>query len=377
MRKKFLATMLCVAMGLTMCACGATTPSSSDIPTPEVTATEAPEATATVAPTEGANEEAEALPITNYDDCVATTTLPESYVGIEVAKITDEDVQAYFDELRLQNMALEEVDRAVEEGDVANIDFTGYIDGVAFDGGADTGFDLEIGSGQFIEGFEEGLIGAVKGETRSLELAFPEDYYSTDLAGKDVVFEVKVNTVSEYVLPEMTDDFVNKITSGEYTNVADFTEYANGLLTEEQEYMSVMDYLVENSTFGELNEAYVQASLDSMKEYYESYAAMFGVDMESFMQMMGVTDTETFWNDMAEEMRRSEKERIVLYCVAKAENITLTEEEFTSSATELAESYSLTLDEFLADYDRTYVEQSILMERGLAYLLDNIVTVEK
>ena len=378
MRKKILATMLCVAMGLTMCACGPTTPSSADIPTPEVTATGTPEAdaTATVAPTEGATD-AEELPITNYDDCVATTTLPESYTGIEVVKITEENVQTYIDELRLENMVQQEVDRAVEEGDVANIDFTGYVDGEAFEGGSDTGFDLEIGSGQFIEGFEEGLIGAVKGETRSLDLAFPDDYFNADMAGKDVMFEVKVNTVSEYVLPELTDDFVNTLTGGEYINLADFKVYVNGLLTEEQEYRSVMDYLVENSTFGELNEEYVQASLDSMKAYYESYAARFGVDMETFMQMAGVTDTETFWNDMAEEMRRSEKERIVLYCVAKAEGITLTEEEFTASATTLAEGYGVTLEEFMADYDKTYVEQSILMERGLEFLSDNIVTVEK
>lgn len=373
MRKKILATMLCVVMGLSICACGTTTPSVSDIPTPEATATEAPEATVT--PTEGAEEEV--LPVTNYDDCVATTTLPESYVNIEVKKITDAEVQAYLDEICLQNLVLEEVDRAVEEGDVANIDFTGYIDGEAFEGGSDTGFDLEIGSGQFIEGFEEGLIGAVKGETKSLELAFPDDYYSTDLAGKAAVFEVKVNTVSEYVLPEMTDEFVNTLTSGEYTTVADFTVYANDVLTEEREYLSVMDYLVENSTFGELNEEYIQASLDSMKEYYEYYAAMFGLDMESFMQMVGVTDTEAFWSDMEEDMRRSEKERIVLYCVAKAEGITLTEDEFTMYATELAESYSVTLDEFLAEYDKTYVEQSILMEQALEFLLDNIVEVEE
>lgn len=371
MRKKFLAVVLCAAMTMAMCACGESTPSGSVNPSPEATVTEAPEATAT--PTEGAEEE---LPITNYEDCVLTTTLPESYVGIEVKKVTDADITAYFEELCLENMQLEEVDRAVEDGDVANIDFTGYLGEEAFEGGSDTGFDLEIGSGQFIDGFEEGLIGAVKGETRSLELKFPADYYNTDMAGKEVVFEVKVNTVSEYVVPEMSDDFVTTYTSGEYTTVVDFTEYVSGLLTEEKEYNSVMDYLVENSTFGELNEAYVQASLDSMKAYYESYAAMFGVDMESFMQMAGVTDTEAFWNDMAEQMRRSEKERIVLYCVAKAEGLTLTEEEFTKYATELAESYSVTLEEFLEDYDRTYVEQSILMEQALELLLDNIVTVE-
>lgn len=371
MKKKCLTAMLCMAMGVAVCACNKTTPSGSEVPTPETTVTGAP---ATLTPTEGAKEDE--VPITNYADCVATTKLAENYIGISVTKITEDDVQNYLEELRAENMLQEEVDRAAEEGDVVNIDFTGYIDGEAFDGGADTGFDLELGSGQFIEGFEEKLVGAVKGETRSLDLAFPESYFNADVAGKPVVFEVKVNKVSHYVLPELTDDFVNTVTNGEYTKLDDFKVYVNGLLTEENEYVTVMDYLVNNSEFGEINNAYIQASLDSMKQYYESYASMFGVDMATFMQMAGVSDTETFWNDMEEQMCRAEKERMVLYCVAENEGITLNDDEFTKYATELAESYSSTLEEFLESYDRTYVEQSILMERALELLLDNIVVTE-
>ena len=244
---------------------------------------------------------------------------------------------------------------------------------ISFEGGADTGFDLEIGAGGFIDGFEEGLVGAKKGETRSLNLKFPDEYkINPDMAGKAVVFEVKVNSVSEYVLPELTDDFVKELTDGEYTTVEAFREYSIDALTKDKQYLAVIDYLVQNSEFPELNEEYITASLDSMKDYYQMYAVMYGVDLETFMQMAGIADTKTFWDDMEAEIRRMEKERIVLYCVAKAEGITLTEEEFTKYATELAESYQQTLEQFLEERERKYVEQSLMMERALEFLLENV-----
>ncbi|MGN1083916.1 MAG: trigger factor, partial [Lachnospiraceae bacterium] len=322
MRKKILATLVCAAMGLAMCACSRTTPTDSEIPTPQGVT---PDATVTTSPTETGGDTAEEVPITNYEDCVAVTKLAKDYIGIPVEKVTDAELEAYILEVLEENMLLEEKDGTVENGDVANIDFTGYLDNEPFEGGSDVGFDLEIGSGQFIEGFEEGLVGAKKGETRSLELTFPEDYRNNpDMAGKAVVFEVKVNAICRYVLPELTDEFIKELTSEEYTTVQAFKEYSLGLLTEEKEYLAVMDYLVENTEFAELNEAYIQASLDSMKSYYELYAQMFGVDLETFFLYSGIPDSKAFWTEMESQMRRAEQERIVLYCVAKAEGITLT-----------------------------------------------------
>lgn len=374
MRKKILTAVLCVAMGLAVCACNTATPSGSDLPTPQGTDKRlTPGITVTTAPTGTEDGENSGIPITDYEDYVALTKLAKDYVGLPVEKVSEAELEAYIQEVLERSKWLEERDRAVQNGDTANIDFTGYLDGEPFDGGSDTGVNLEIGSRSFIDGFEEGLIGAKKGETRSLELTFPEVYSrNPDMAGKTVVFEVKVNSVSEYVLPELTDDFVKELTAEEYTTVQAFKEYATALLTEEKQYLAVIDYLVENSEFSRLNEEYIQASLDSMKSYYEMYAMMSGVDLESFMQMAGVPDSNAFWADMEAEMRRLEEERIVLYCVAKAEGITLTEEEFTKYATEIAENYELTLEEFLKDNERKYVEQSILMERALEFLLENV-----
>lgn len=364
MRKRFLAGVLCTTMAVMMCACNTVSKKNDTIPTPQPVETQTPEATVT--PTE-----TEKIPITDYEECVATTTLPENYIGIEVTKVTDEEVEAYIKEVLEKYPALEEKEGTVENGDIVNLDYVGTSEGEEFDAGT---MDLEVGSGQTIDGFEDGLLGAAIGETRVLELKFPDPYtVNTDLSGKDAIFEVKVNSISRYVVQEFTDEAINEITGGEYTTTEDFREYAFSLLTEEREYTAVMDYMVENTTFGELNEAYIEASLNSMKDYYGYYAAIYGMDIDTFMQYQGVTDADAFWAEMKEEMRRAEQERIVLYCIAKAENITITEEEFTASATSLAESYSMTLEEFLEAQDETYVRQSILMERALEYLLHNIV----
>lgn len=372
MRKKIVTIAVCLALGAAMFGCKATTPSGSGIPTPSKENTE-PIEEATTAPTATTAPEEE-MPITDYEACVATTKLPENYMGIEVEAVTEDELTAYLDTVLEANLQKKSVEREIKEGDTANIDFTGYIDGETFEGGSSVGYELVIGSGSFITGFEEGLIGAKKGETRSLELNFPDPYLNNpDLAGKPVVFEVKINAVSEYVKPELTDDFVASLTSDEYKTVDEFTEFSKGVLLEEKQYLAVTDFLIENTSYGEINEEYVQASVDSMKSYYEMYASIYGMSLEDFLVTAGVENPETFWTDMEEDMRRAEKERVALYCVAKEEEITLTEEEFTTYATEIAAGYDCTLEEFMQDYDRAYVEQTILMERALELLVESTV----
>lgn len=370
MRKKFLAAVLCLTMGLAVCACKTTTPTGSENPTQG--ATEAPQATVTTAPTD---EEAETLPISDYDDYVTKTTLADNYVGLEMEKVTEDEVEAYIQEVLAGNKERELKDGPIEKGDIAIIDYTGYLDGVAFEGGADAGFEMVVGETGFIDGFEDGMIGAKKGETISLELTFPDPYRNNpDLAGKDVVFEVKIHSVAAQVLPEFSDEFVTNLTGGEYTSAEAFREYALGLLTEEKKYLTVMDYLVENSVFTEVNEEYIMAVVDSMKSYYEYYSIMFGyTSLDEFMADSGVEDAEAFWNEMEAQTRREEQERVILYCVAKAENMTLTDDEFTKSATELAASYGATLEAFMAEQGEKAIRQTIMMESALNYLMDNVI----
>lgn len=374
MKKKMFAATVCVAMCVALCACNKTDPAGSENPTSGVT--NQPTATAAPTATPSAIDEAyAALPFSNYDDYVASTVLPEGYIGFEVEKVTDEDVDVYVEEVRANNKVRELKDGPLELGDIAIIDYAGYLDGVAFEGGTDMGVELELGSNTFIEGFEEGLVGAKKGDSVTLNLTFPVDYHKVDMAGKAVVFEVKVNSVAAQVLPEFTDEFVNELTSGEYTTVEDFRLYAKGFLTEERKYNGIMDYLVENATFGKLNEEYISAAFELEKQYY---ALIYGFgSVEEFESVFGEEASEVLWIMVEEQIRRYEQDRVVLYCVAKAENLTLTEEEYQTAVAEYAESNGVTVEELYELQDEATLRQSMYMEIALEYLLENIVEVEK
>lgn len=374
MRKKLVVLIMAAVAAVSLCACKKEDGKGSTLPTPEAGGTGTPAITSGAS---DGNGDADSLPITDYDACVATTTLPENYYGIEVKKITEQEVEEYIAGVLQDNVGTEEVDRAVEEGDVVDVDYAGYLDGVAFDGGTGNNPVLEIGSHSFIDGFEDGLIGMKKGESKSLPLKFPDEYKNNpDLAGKEVVFDVTVNSVSVYVLPEFTDAFVADLTGDTYQTTDEFRQYAEDMLFENRAYEVVMGYLLENTDFAPLNEEFIQANLKSIQGYYEMYAQLYGLDLDTFMLYYGVADAAAFWKEMEEELRMEEKERIVLYCVAMKEGITLTEEEFTEKATELAQSNGQTLEEFLAQQDRKYVEQSILMENGLNILLDHVTAVD-
>lgn len=371
------AAVVCVAMSMALCACNTTNPAGGKNPTQapaDVTlpATSTPGPTAT--PTEIEEGYAE-LPITNYDDYAATTVLPEGYIGFEVDKITEKDVDIYVQEVLENNKDRVLKDGPLEMGDIAIIDYVGYLDGVAFEGGTDVSKELELGSGEFMEGFEEGLVGAKKGDTVSLNLKFPEDYWSEEMAGKEVVFEVKIHSSAALVLPEFTNEFVTEITSGEYTTVEEFRMYAKGFLAEERKYNSIMDYLVENAEFGKLNEDYISAAFDLEKQYY---ALMYGFNsVEEFETVFGEEASEVLWTMVEKQIRRYEQDRIVLYCVAKAENIELSETEYNEAVAEYAASNSMTLEELYEIQDEATLRQSMLMEKALEHLLVNIVEVEK
>lgn len=377
MRKKMLSVIACVAMSMVLCACNTTNPAGPGNPTGTVTDT-TPQPTATPGPTATPTEVEKAyeeLPITNYEDYVASTVLPEGYIGFEVEKITEHDVDVYIQEVLENNKERELKDGPLELGDIVIIDYTGYLDGEAFEGGTDAGKELELGSGEFIEGFEEGLVGAKKGDTVSLNLKFPEKYHSAEMAGKEVVFEVKIRSSAAQVVPEFTDEFVTKVTSGEYTTTEDFRMYAKGFLTEERKYTGIMDYLVENAEFGKLNEDYISAAFDLEKQYY---ALMYGFSsVEEFESVFGEEASEVLWTMVERQIRRYEQDRIALYCVAKAENIELSEDEYTEAVTEYAESNSMTLEELYEVQDEATLRQSMLMEKALEHMLVNIVEVEK
>lgn len=374
MKKKMLTTAFCVMMTMALCACDGTVPGSKT-PTGATVATGTPVSPAPTATPTALEEAYAGLPISDYEDYVESTVLPEGYVGMEVEKITEADVDAYVQEVLENNKVSALKEGPLEMGDIAIIDYTGYVDGVAFDGGADIGKELVLGSGEFLEGFEEGLVGAKKGDKVTLNLSFPIDYWASDLAGKDVVFEVKINTTAEMVVAEFTDDFVKNLTDGAYTTVEDFRGYAIGFLTEQRKYNSVMDYLVENTTFGKFNEEYVQQAFALEKEYY---AMMYGCSsVEEFEEKFTAEASVVLWQMVEREIRRYEQDRVVLYKVAKEQNLTFTDEEYTTAIEEYAANQGFTVEELYEIQSEESLRQSMLMEKALEFLLDSIVEVEK
>lgn len=177
----------------------------------------------------------------------------------EAAPSVSDDYRDYYIQYQLSNSATteKETDRDdVEDGDIVNIDYTGKIDGKEFDGGSATGYDLTIGSGSFIDGFEDGLIGHKVGETVDLNLKFPDDYSNSDVAGKDVVFTVTINSISTKVTPELTDEWVQGRNIAGVTTVAEYQDYVyNQLLEQAQQtydndvQSAVGQYVLDNSTF--------------------------------------------------------------------------------------------------------------------------------
>ena len=307
------------------------------------------------------------------------------YKGIEVTDVekqeaTDEDVEAKVQTLLKSKATLKEVtDRAVKNGDVASIDYKGYVDEVAFEGGEGS-YDLEIGSGAFIPGFEDGLIGAKTGETRDVKATFPDPYKNNpDLAGKEAVFTVSVNKIQSYDLPELTDGFI-----AENTDFDTIEAYRDSLKESiQQEYDTVYKNEMRTAVLASLSEASEFHSLpeDKMKEYteywegyVEAMASYYGYtdDFDGFLeaQNMSKDDYEAWIKGMAEENCR---QFLIYTLIAEKENIVVNDEVVQAAIQKDADIYSMDVETFLSTYDidkEEYYYQE-LSGRVLDFLVEN------
>lgn len=311
-----------------------------------------------------------------------------NYVGIEVnmtpAEVTDEDIENEINTNLMSATTTEEItDRnTVQEGDIANIDYTGYMDGEAFDGGSDTGYDLTIGSGSFIPGFEDGLIGATVGETTEVKVTFPEEYTSQpDYAGKEATFEVTVNSIKQEVTPELNDEWVAN--NSEYTNVADYKESIRTQLEEtaaqqmiDTKADRVLEEIYNNSTIEGYPEGKMEEYLASMTSYYEYYASMFGATLEDFVSSyfgMTIDEFNTELQSLAEFNVGTE---MICYRIAAEEGMTLTDEEYQTGAQEYAtENGYETVEEFEAAYAKSQIYNRIIIDRVMEYVANNAIEV--
>lgn len=299
-----------------------------------------------------------------------------NYKGLAVtvteAKVTDEEIDAQIEQILTSNAEPVEVERAAKDGDIVNIDYKGLLDGKEFEGGSAQGHDLELGSNSFIEGFEAGLIGAKKGEKKDLNLKFPEGYQNADLSGKDVVFQVTVNTVSEMKTPELTDEFVKGLSAGGST-VAELKNTLREDLLEQKKYeierqrnMDLIEAILAESEITCATER-VDAEYETQLKSYTDQAAMYGVDLATMAGMYGM-DENGFKNEIRTMAKDIVKQKLMYEEIAKAEKITATDED----KLELAKANSFdTVDALVAAYGQELVDDATLSQKVLDFLVEN------
>ncbi|MCM1387923.1 MAG: trigger factor [Bacillus sp. (in: Bacteria)] len=268
-----------------------------------------------------------------------------TYKGIEITVsdpeiVTQKNMADSIADLELMNgITVPVTDRTlVEEGDTVNIDYAGYRDGVAFEGGTAAGQDLTIGSGSFIPGFEDGLIGKKVGETVSLDLTFPENYRNTEMAGAAVTFEVTINSISIIEPQELTDDFIKELTQEEYVTVEDFESYlydyfyVNAASAYETEVtgkiaQTVMAGCIFETPPEEMVERYCNMQIEDMTNRLAEY----GVDLNTYMQAQYGMDPDAYMQMFREDAAKVAQQYIMFQAIADAEELNLTKEEMAQA----------------------------------------------
>ncbi len=315
------------------------------------------------------------------------------YVGltvpVEEVSVSDDEVQKAIDAKLEAAVTFAEVDRAAKEGDTVNIDYVGKYaaDGSEFSGGSAQGSDLELGSGSFIPGFEEGLIGAVKGQTLDINLTFPEDYHNTLMAGAEVIFTVTVNAVKEPVTPELNEEFVQK--NSEVKTVEEYRKLIyDQLLADKQAEAeanredAAWNLIIENTEILDYPESELNKQLENVRADLSSYYGMAYEDLvTSYTSYAGISADE--FEKMVKDQAKYELEyKMITYSIAKAEDITWTQDEYdeqvnlflTNSGSLSIESFE---DKYQMDFEDTYRQRiidSIIHNKVTDFIMANAVT---
>ena len=284
------------------------------------------------------------------------TTKPEvklgKYTGIEVAKIennvTDEDVDKDLEMARQRNARLVSIeDRAVENGDIAVIDFEGFCDGVAFDGGKGENYELEIGSGSFIPGFEEQIIGAKIGDDIEVNVTFPEEYHVDTLKGQPALFKVKVHAIKVRELPELDDNFASEVS--EFETLAEYKESIKKRLTEQAENRAkqetenaIIDKACENAEV-DIPKAMIEAQIDKMINDFAQRLSYQGMNLDMYLQYTGST-LESMRESFKEQAEKQCKVTLVIEAIIAKEGLEATEEEIEEKIVEMSKIYNMELD---------------------------------
>jgi trigger factor len=306
----------------------------------------------------------------------------KKYKGLEVEKVeqiavTDEDVEMSIQsDLETLATKTEVTDRAAQLGDIATIDFEGKKDGVAFEGGAGTDYELELGSGQFIDGFEDGVVGHKIGETFDLDLTFPEDYGSQDLAGQAVVFTVTLKGLQQKNVPELTVDILEQLgtkatTIEEYkAQIRSDLEVSNKETAESTLLASVWEALVDQCEVKKFPEGMLDDYVKNLKEQYSYYAQMYGMEIEEFFKQI-------FGMSAEEVAKTTATQELAINLIAEKEGLNISDKEYKEGMKELASQYGYEdTEEFIKAYTEDGIRKALLQEKVGKFLVDNAVQVE-
>ena len=295
-----------------------------------------------------------------------------------VIEIPDSEIDAQIETTRERNARMEKVTRPAESGDIAIIDFEGFVDGVAFEGGTGANHELTLGSGTFIPGFEEQVEGMETGETRDIDLVFPEDY-KEDLAGKAVVFKVTLNEVREKILPELDDEFVKDVsefdTIDEYR--ADIRE--KFVKTRRQDVDEtfeniLMEQIVE-SMEAEVPDEMVEEQLDLSMKNFSTRLSSYGMEPAKYMQMMGVTP-EVFRERMRESSEKQVRVQLALGKIAELEGVEVSDDEIEAEYKNASERYNMELEKFKETVARDDIIHDLKLRGAAKIVVDSAIAEE-
>ena len=309
----------------------------------------------------------------------------KDYVGIEVEKevvaVTDEDVNKEIETVRERNSReIEVTDRAAEMGDTAVIDFEGFCDGVAFEGGKGTDYALKLGSGSFIPGFEEQVAGKNIGEEFDVNVTFPTEYHAADLAGKEAVFKVTIHSITKVELPELDDDFAKDVSEFDT-----FDEYKADLKAKiEKRHETSADNAVEEKLVealiekleADIPEAMFVAETENFVRDYDNRLRSQGLDLNTYFKYTGLT-LDTLRTQMRPQAERQVKARLALEKIAALENLEATEEDINGEYENIANAYGVELEQVKASIDSEAIAADMKVKKAMDLVKEKAVIKTK
>lgn len=315
--------------------------------------------------------------------CVKPEAKVADYKGIEVKKVstrvTKKEVEEELERIREKNARIVTVeDRDLKDGDISVIDFEGFVDGVAFDGGKGENFELTIGSGQFIPGFEDQMVGMKIGEERDVNVKFPEEYHAENLAGKDATFKVKLHEIKEKVLPELDDEFAKDVS--EFDTLEEYRKDLNKKVKERKENQAkatkeqeAIEKFIEKVEVV-IPDGMIDEEVEKMVEEMNANLSYQGLNIDQYLQYMGIT-LEDYKKEMRAQAEKRIKLNLGLEAVAKEEKVEISDEEIDAKIKELSAQYGAGDDESLLKNEnaRNYMRQELTHEKTMKIVTDNAV----